>query len=82
MSNQRISIIEIRQSLADAVDAVAIRSECLSDLSALFAAIKKDHDRNTHTCRLAMLGEMLCDDWASLLEIHEKDLNKAWEAFE
>ena len=84
---QTISASDVKK-LADTAQQIVMResgrfecnSNCFSDLSAVFVAIKNAQHDAMAVERLANVGKYLCDDWANSFDLEsestEKDVNE------
>lgn len=52
--------------IKQAVDITTVQHASISDLGALFSAIRKASDEHTEAYRLAGMGMYLADDWAGM----------------
>lgn len=60
--------------ITQAVDMTAVQHASISDLGALFSAIRKISDEHSEAYRLAGMGMYLADDWAEMAENSKSDL--------
>jgi len=77
---QTISASDVKK-LADTAQQIVMResgrfecnSNCFSDLSAVFAAIKNAQHDAMAVERLANVGKYLCDDWSNLFDVESEN---------
>jgi hypothetical protein len=67
------------QMVNKAYDVAALAQSCLSQLDALFVAIKELSDRPLTEQDLADMGSYLAEDWGGLIEAQCEDLKQAME---
>lgn len=58
----------------EAVDMATVQHASISDLGALFNAIRQASDEHTETYKLAGMGMYLADDWADMAADTKNDL--------